>query len=129
MCRHTNDLHRLHDSGCTEDRPSLDFPGNSRKAENIVRFATILTLTVILMVAAPDLVAGGLPNMSTKMPSKVELTTERSFDPAVRKTARTQPSGVVTRETGSRVQEMALFGLIGLGILGLLWIRRHTSEL
>lgn len=27
------------------------------------------------------------------------------------------------------IQDLSLFGVLGLGIIGLLWIRRHTSEL
>jgi hypothetical protein len=27
------------------------------------------------------------------------------------------------------MQDLSLFGILGLGIIGLLWIRRHTSEL
>jgi hypothetical protein len=29
----------------------------------------------------------------------------------------------------SSVQDLSIFGVISLGILGLLWVRRHTTEL
>lgn len=45
----------------------------------------------------------------------------------------TEPEAAITSEVDQRSQasalDLALFGVIGLGVLGLLWIRRHTSEL
>lgn len=31
--------------------------------------------------------------------------------------------------TGASLLDLSLFGVIALGVLGLFWIRRHTSEL
>ncbi len=45
----------------------------------------------------------------------------------------TDPETVVAtdaeRQSQASALDLALFGVIGLGVLGLLWIRRHTSEL
>jgi len=34
-----------------------------------------------------------------------------------------------THASSPSIQDLSLFGVLGLGIIGLLWIRRHTSEL
>lgn len=44
--------------------------------------------------------------------------------PQARETAATE-----TADDGSAVQALSTLGALSLGILGLLWVRRHTAEL
>lgn len=35
----------------------------------------------------------------------------------------------IAESSGASLLDLSLFGIIALGVLGLFWIRRHTSEL
>lgn len=75
-----------------------------------------LTLTVLLLlltVTSPVLSATENGNMSN-------ILTENATD---------TPPLANPGSNGISAQDLSLFGVISLGVIGLFWIRRHTSEL
>ena len=86
-----------------------------------MRYAAVLIVTVLLAVTGPARGASSSNILSNKVASTTEQSAERTQDPA--------SGSAVFNERSSKAQDFAVFGLIGLGIIGLLWIRRHTSEL
>jgi hypothetical protein len=89
---------------------------------NIVRVAAALILIAVLTGAMPAAAAAAAANGTTNnVTSLTEVALEGGSHAPTGDAARTEPR--------TTMQDIAIFGLISLGVLGLLWIRRHTSEL
>ncbi|MCB1685537.1 MAG: hypothetical protein R3E82_01480 [Pseudomonadales bacterium] len=98
-----------------------------------MRFAPKLTARILLAAALSATAisaaeARSPDNLSNKVTSIPAQTTEHRHERQSDATTRPQNATLKTGVT-SKAQDLAVFALIGLGIIGLLWIRRHTSEL
>lgn len=79
-------------------------------------FSLLLTASIILG-AAPGVAAGGTMETTEEV---AKLTTGSSDLPS---------GNLKDQPPGASAQDLSLFGIISLGVIGLFWIRRHTSEL
>lgn len=76
--------------------------------------------------AQADAVAPATPpdTASSNMPESSAFSTNRETPATVQRVAMTQAESHT-----SSVQDLSIFVVLSLGIMGLLWVRRHTSEL
>lgn len=87
-----------------------------------MRVSAALILIAVLTGAMPAATAAAAANgPANNVTSLTEVTLEGGSHAPTGDAASTEPR--------TTVQDIAIFGLISLGVLGLLWIRRHTSEL
>ena len=95
-----------------------------------MRIAAFLLL-IIALAGGPGLAVAG--SMANNPASNI---TNDAGNPAKPLEGRHEISVAGTPQASARsnsqpasAQDLAIFGVIALGVIGLLWIRRHTSEL
>jgi len=96
-----------------------------------VRFTTLLltitlycwTLGVPAYADEPTATASSMTT-SNNMPDAALISTDSDAPTSPQSLALTRAESHT-----SSVQDLSIFGVISLGIMGLLWVRRHTTEL
>ncbi|MGD8829091.1 MAG: hypothetical protein PVF57_00665 [Pseudomonadales bacterium] len=63
---------------------------------------------------------------------RASAAVDATDEPAITRVADTEPlppRSAAEDASGPNVLDLSLFGIVALGVAGLFWIRRHTSEL
>lgn len=85
--------------------------------------ATILLLLILPALPADASAAGSTTGAGTP------VAEESISSNILTETASGTPRQVSNQPPGVSALDLSLFGIISLGVIGLFWIRRHTSEL
>ena len=111
----------------------LPQPADSHRFSSVIAAAAKGVAGTALLVAI-CLMPGLLSAASTQAPTPVTNLTspaDQSTDPVSAPAARTfnYPDTGNGSTTVTSAADLSLLGILALGIIGLLWVRRHTSEL
>lgn len=86
-----------------------------------------LLISIGLMPGIMSAASTQLPAEATNLTTAVEQSTDSVASPATRTVNYPDTNHGSINVTSAA--DLSLFGILALGIIGLLWVRRHTSEL